>query len=66
MNGESHRKVTADESRAPSSSEDPASLHELQSPQNAARLFAAIERARSGSTAPQSVASLREEFGLEE
>jgi antitoxin YefM len=40
-----------------------ATLHELRSPRNAARLFAALKRARSR-TKPQSVASLRKEFGI--
>lgn len=36
-------------------------LHELRSPKNAARLFAALERALSRETEPQSVETLREE-----
>jgi antitoxin YefM len=41
-----------------------ATLHELRSEKNAARLLAALARARSRKTRPQSVASLRKEFGL--
>ena len=40
-------------------------LHELRSPRNAARLLAALARARSRTTRPQRVSSLRKEFGLE-
>ena len=40
-------------------------LHELRSPRNAARLLAALSRARSRQTKPQSLAHLRKEFGLE-
>jgi antitoxin YefM len=40
-------------------------LHELRSPRNAARLLAALSRARSRKTKPQSVAALRKEFDLE-
>jgi len=39
-------------------------LHELRSPRNAVRLLAALKRARSRKTRPQSVASLRKEVGL--
>ena len=42
-----------------------ATLHELRSPRNAARLLAALKRARSRKTKPQSVASLRKEIGIE-
>jgi antitoxin YefM len=42
-----------------------AALHELRSPRNAARLLAALKRARSGKTKPQSVAALRKEVGME-
>jgi antitoxin YefM len=42
-----------------------ATLHELRSPKNAARLLSAIKRARAGKTKPQSVAELRKELGLE-
>jgi antitoxin YefM len=42
-----------------------ATLHELRSPRNAARLLAALERARSRKTKPQSLASLRKDAGLE-
>ena len=41
-----------------------ASLHELRSPKNAARLASALASARAGKTKPQSVASLRRELGL--
>ena len=41
-------------------------LHELRSPRNAARLLAALSRARSRKTRPQSVAALRKEFGLDQ
>jgi antitoxin YefM len=40
-------------------------LHELRSPRNAARLFAALARALSRETEPQSVETLREELGSE-
>lgn len=40
------------------------SLHELRSPRNAARLSAALARARSRKTRPKSVAALRKELGL--
>lgn len=40
-------------------------LHELRSPRNAARLLAALERARSRKTEPQSVDELRREVGLD-
>ncbi len=40
-------------------------LHELRSPKNAARLLAALARAKSRTTEPQSVAALRKEVGLE-
>jgi len=40
-------------------------LHELRSPRNAARLLAALSRARSRKTRPQSIAALRKEFGLD-
>jgi len=40
-------------------------LHELRSPRNAARLLAALTRARSRKTKPQSPADLRKELGLE-
>ena len=36
--------------------------HLLRSPANAARLLAALERARSGDGAPQSLADLRADF----
>jgi len=39
--------------------------HLLRSPKNAARLLAALERARARSVAPGSVADLRRELGLE-
>lgn len=42
-----------------------ATLHELRSPRNAARLLAALSRARSRRTKPQSVEALRRESGLE-
>jgi antitoxin YefM len=42
-----------------------ATLHELSSPQNAARLLSALSRARARKTKAQTVASLRKEFGLE-
>ena len=42
-----------------------ATLHELRSPRNAARLVAALKRARSRKTKPQSVASLRKEMNIE-
>ena len=42
-----------------------ATLHELRSPRNAARLLTALKRARSGKTKSQSVAELRKETGLE-
>jgi PHD/YefM family antitoxin component YafN of YafNO toxin-antitoxin module len=41
-----------------------ATLHELSSSENAARLLSALARARARAGTPQSVASLREEFGL--
>jgi len=41
-----------------------ATLHELRSPRNAARLMSALARARSRKTKPQSVADLRRQFGL--
>jgi len=41
-----------------------ATAHELSSPVNAARLLAALGRARSRETSPRTVESLREEFGL--
>jgi antitoxin YefM len=41
-------------------------LHELRSPRNAARLLAALSRARSRKTRPQSVAALRKEFGVDQ
>lgn len=40
-------------------------LHELRSPRNAARLLAALSRARSRKTKPQSIAALRKELGIE-
>jgi antitoxin YefM len=42
-----------------------ATLHELSSPQNAARLLSALSRARARNAKAQTVASLRMEFGLE-
>ena len=42
-----------------------ATLHELRSPRNAARLLSALERARSRRTRPQTVEALRRELGLE-
>ncbi len=41
------------------------SLHELRSPRNAARLLSALASALGRRTKPQSVESLRREFGLE-
>jgi len=38
----------------------------LRSPQNAARLLAALTRARRGKTAPKKLAALRKELGLAE
>ena len=38
--------------------------HLLRSPRNAERLLAALERARAGSVAPQSLTALRDELGL--
>lgn len=40
-------------------------LHLLRSPRNAARLLAAIERARARKTEPQTVDELRAEVGLD-
>jgi antitoxin YefM len=40
--------------------------HLLRSPENAARLLTALERALRGEGAPQSVAELRRELGLGE
>jgi antitoxin YefM len=42
-----------------------ATLHELRSPRNAARLLSALQRARSRKTKPQSLSSLRKEIGLD-
>ncbi len=42
-----------------------ATLHELRSPENAARLLRALSRARARKTKPQSVAALRKELSLE-
>jgi antitoxin YefM len=39
-------------------------LHELRSPRNAARLVAALNRARARKTKPQTVAALRKSVGL--
>lgn len=39
--------------------------HLLRSPKNAARLLAAIERARERTVAPESLADLRSELGLD-
>jgi len=39
-------------------------LHLLRSPRNAERILSAVKRVRSRRTKPQSVPSLREEFGL--
>lgn len=41
-----------------------ATLHELRSPRNAARLLAALKRARSGKTKPQAVGDLKKRLGL--
>ena len=38
----------------------------FQSPENAARLLAAIERAKARTFEPRTVADLRQEFGLDE
>ena len=40
--------------------------HLLRSPANAQRLIAALERARAQSEAPQSIASLAKEVGLDD
>jgi antitoxin YefM len=40
------------------------SVHLIRSPANAARIFAALERAKDGITTDQTVESLREELGL--
>ena len=39
-------------------------LHELRSPRNAARLLAALTRARKRTTKPKTVSTIRREFGL--
>jgi len=41
-------------------------LHELRSPRNAARLVAALDRAKARKTKPQTVAALRKSVGLPE
>ena len=42
-----------------------ATLHELRSPKNAARLLAALTRAQARRTKPQSVEALRKQVGLD-
>lgn len=39
-------------------------LHELRSPKNAARLLAALSRARARKTKPSTVAAVRKKMGL--
>ena len=41
-------------------------LHELRSPRNAARLVAALDRAKARKTKPQTLAALKKSVGLSE